>query len=632
MKDGFLKVKAVSPEIRVADVAFNKEKIIDATAKAAAEGVSLVVLPELAITSYSCEDLFLQTKLMESAASAAVEIAKTTEGKNLVAVVGMPLTVDGLLYNTAAVMCGGRILGVVPKSFIPNYTEFYEGRRFSEAPAENGEAIIAGEKYPFGTKLLFRCREMSEFVLAAEICEDLFVSVSPSGLHALAGATVIANPSASDEIVCKPDFRRKLVAVQSGKICAAYVYCNAHETESTTDVVFSAHNIIAENGAILAESEPFGAGECATEIDLNKIENERRRTTSVRPNDKNGYETIEFSLKKNEVKLTRAVSSRPFIPSADAERHERCEDILNIQCAALKKRLVHSHVKTAVIGVSGGLDSTLALLVTARAFSELSRPLTDVIGISMPCFGTTERTKSNAQTLCERLGVTFKEIDITDSVKAHLKDMGHDGVTFDVSFENAQARERTQLLMDIANMENGLVIGTGDLSELALGWCTYNGDHMSMYSVNCSVPKTLVRFLVRHIAEGNEAVRATLYDVLDTPVSPELLPSDGKEINQKTEDIIGPYELHDFFLYYAVRWGFTPEKILRLAVYAFAGEYDRETIKKWLKMFFRRFFVHQFKRSCVPNGPKIGSVSLSPRGDWRMPSDASGELWLAAIE
>lgn len=631
MKDGFIKVSAVSPEIKVADVEFNKARIIEAIEKASVEGVVLLVLPELAVTSYSCEDLFLQTKLIESAETAIVEIAKSTEGKNLVAVVGLPLTVNGLLYNSAAVLCGGKILGFVPKSFIPNYTEFYEGRRFSKAPAENGEAIVCGESYPFGTKLLFRCRELKEFVLAAEICEDLFVSVSPSSLHALAGATVIANPSASDEIVCKPDFRRKLVAVQSGKTVTAYIYCNAHETESTTDVVFSAHNIIAENGAILAESEPFKEGYCATEIDLNRIDNERRRTTSVRPNNAEGYEFIDFSLKKNETELTRAVSSRPFIPSADGERYERCEDILNIISAALKKRVTHSHVKTAVIGVSGGLDSTLALLVTARAFAELKRPATDVIGISMPCFGTTARTKSNAQKLCESLGVTFRETDITDSVKAHLKDMGHDGKTFDVAFENAQARERTQLLMDVANMENGLVIGTGDLSELALGWCTYNGDHMSMYSVNCSVPKTLVRFLVRHMADKNELVKETLYDILDTPVSPELLPSDGKEINQKTEDIIGPYELHDFFLYYAVRWGFAPEKILRLALYAFKGEYDKPTIEKWLRMFYKRFFIHQFKRSCVPNGPKIGSVSLSPRGDWRMPSDASGELWLSSI-
>ncbi len=631
MKDGFLKVSAISPEMKVADVEFNKARIIEAVEKASGENTALLVLPELAVTSYSCEDLFLQTKLIESAASATVEIAKTTEGRNIVVVVGVPLTVNGLLYNAAAVICGGRILGFVPKSFIPNYTEFYEGRRFAKAPTENGEAVVCGESYPFGTKLLFRCREMPEFVLAAEICEDLFVSVSPSSLHTLAGATVIANPSASDEIVCKPDFRRKLVAVQSGKTVSAYVYCNAHETESTTDVVFSAHNIIAENGVILAESEPFKEGCCSTEIDLNRLTNERRRTTSVRPNNAEGYQVIEFSLKKNETKLTRFVSARPFIPSGDEERRERCEDILNIISAALKKRVNHSRVKTAVIGVSGGLDSTLALLVTARAFAEMGRPATDVIGISMPCFGTTARTKSNAQKLCESLGVTFRETDITSSVKSHLKDMGHDGATFDVAFENAQARERTQLLMDVANMENGMVIGTGDLSELALGWCTYNGDHMSMYSVNCSVPKTLVRFLVRHVADENASVKETLYDILDTPVSPELLPSDGKVINQKTEDIIGPYELHDFFLYYSVRWGFAPEKILRLALYAFNGEYDKSTIESWLKMFYKRFFIHQFKRSCVPNGPKIGSVSLSPRGDWRMPSDASGELWLSSI-
>ena len=633
MKDGFLKSAAVSPSIKVADCEYNTGEIIKAIDEASKKDVSLLTLPELAITSYSCEDLFLQDILLDSAKKSLVKIALATKGKNIVVVVGFPVTVDGKLYNAAAVTTDGEILGIVPKSFIPNYTEFYEGRRFSEAPSDNGTVEIEGKSYPFGTKLLFKCREMPEFVLGVEICEDLFVSVSPSSLHTLAGATVIANPSASDEIVCKPDFRRKLVAIQSGKSCCGYVYCNAHETESTTDVVFSAHNIIAENGSIIAESAPFKQSYCESEIDLNKIENERRRLTSVRYNNSaEGYKTIEFSLKKKEVKLTRRVASRPFIPSNDAERHERCEDILNIQCAALKKRIVHSWAKTAVIGVSGGLDSPLALLVTSRAFQQMGRPAPDIIGISMPCFGTTKRTKSNAQTLCETLGISFREIDISESVKSHLKDMGHDGTTFDVSFENAQARERTQLLMDVANMENGLVIGTGDLSELALGWCTYNGDHMSMYAVNCSVPKTLVRYLVKHIADEDETIKPTLYDILDTPVSPELLPSDGKEINQKTEDIIGPYELHDFFLYYSVRWGFSPKKIMRLAKYAFAGEYTDEEIEKWLKLFYKRFFIHQFKRSCVPNGPKIGSVSLSPRGDFRMPADASSALWLKEFE
>ena len=634
MRDGFLKVACASPEQRVADCGFNTEQLLREIDRAASRGVALLVLPELAVTSYSCEDLFLQNALLESASRGVTRLAAATEGKNLVAVVGFPLTVNGKLYNAAAVLSGGRVLGVVPKSYLPNYTEFYEGRRFAAPPDQNVEIELDGQPCLFGTKQLFCCRSMPLFVLGVEICEDLFVAIPPSSRHSLAGATVIANPSASDELVCKPAFRRQLVAAQSAKNAGGYVYSNAGPSESTSDVVFSAHSLIAENGALLAESKPFGPGYCETELDLERLVNDRRRTTSVRDDAPGGYARVAFDLALRETALSRKIPPRPFIPSDKAERDARCEDILDIQSYGLKKRMEHARSKTAVLGVSGGLDSTLALLVCARTLERMGRPATDIEAVSMPCFGTTARTRSNAEILCERLGVSFRVVDITASVKQHLADIGHDGATPDVTLENAQARERTQVLMDLSNLTNGLVIGTGDLSEQALGWCTYNGDHMSMYAVNTSVPKTLVRHLVRYAADksGDEALRAVLYDILDTPVSPELLPSDGEEMVQKTEDLIGPYELHDFFLYYFVRWCFSPRKIFRLAQAAFAGEYDDATVKKWLREFCRRFFIHQFKRTCVPNGPKIGSVSLSPRGDWRMPSDASSALWLKELD
>ncbi|MEA4911690.1 MAG: NAD(+) synthase [Oscillospiraceae bacterium] len=633
MKDGFLKVASASPDVRVADCEYNTDKIIECIEKAERRRIRLLALPELAITAYSCGDLFLQPTLLEAAKRALLRVTDATKGKNLIAVVGLPVAVNGLLYNAAAVVCGGAILGVVPKSFIPNYSEFYEGRYFSEAPQENTEIPVGGHLVPFGAKQIFRCREMPDFQLAVEICEDLFTAASPCVWHTKAGATVVVNPSASDEVVTKADFRRKLVSIQSTKMGCAYVYCSAGPGESTEDVVFSAHDMIAENGAILAESAPFGEGWCETEVDVQRLMNERLRTTSVRDGDPpKGYLYTDFSLRAEQTALTRRVDAHPFVPSDDAVRAVRCEDIFNIQCAGLAKRVEHTRCAAAVIGVSGGLDSTLALLVACRAYKKLGRAPSGIIAVSMPCFGTTRRTKSNAHKLCEALGVTFRETDIGEAVRVHLRDVGHDGSTPDVTFENAQARERTQLLMDIANRENGLVIGTGDLSELALGWCTYNGDHMSMYAVNCSVPKTLVRYLVRYVADGDAALHDVLYDILDTPVSPELIPSDGKEMPQRTEDIIGPYELHDFFLYYFVRWSFSPEKILRLAAYAFDGVYDKATIEKWLRLFYKRFFAQQFKRSCVPGGPKVGSVALSPRGDWRMPADAVGALWLSALE
>ncbi len=634
MQHGFLKTAARSPELRVADCTFNVDRMIEAVDQAASDGVRLLVFPELSVTGYSCGELFLQRTLLESAKRELLRLCAATRGKNMVVAAGLPVAMSGKLYNCAALMCDGVLLGVVPKSYLPNDTEYYEGRYFAPAPAFLSEIEIGGEQVPFGRNILFECREMPSFVLAAEICADLFVGLSPSESHALAGATVIVNLSASDELVSKSEFRKNLVAIQSAKTTSAYVYCSAGPDESTDDVVFSGHCLIAENGSVIAEAEAFGCGLAQTELDLERIEAERRRCTAQRPDIAEEYLSVEFSLKPEETRLTREISPWPFLPPEGQKRAQRFENILSIQSAGLRKRLAHTGSKMAVIGVSGGLDSTLALLVSVRAMREMGRPASDVLCISMPCFGTTSRTKSNAQQLCESLGVSFRTIDIAASVRQHLEDIGHDPNQTDTAYENAQARERTQILMDIANAEGGLVIGTGDLSELALGWCTYNGDHMSMYAVNCSVPKTLVRHLVRYIADsdGSAQLQAVLYDILDTPVSPELLPTDGEEIVQKTEDIVGPYELHDFFLYYFVRFGFSPEKLLRLAQYAFADSYTPQVIQKWLGVFLRRFFSQQFKRSCVPNGPKIGSVSLSPRGDWRMPSDAVSSLWLKELE
>ncbi len=634
MRDGFVRVAAASPELKVADVAFNTAEIKKAIDNAVSRSVSLLALPELCVTAYTCGDLFLQGALLDKAEAAVLEIAAHTKGKSLAVVAGFPARLGGKLYNAAAVMANGEILGVVPKSFIPNYSEFYEARHFSPAPCDSGAITLGEREYPFGTQLIFRCGNMPLFTFAVEICEDLFVADSPSCLHSLAGAHIIVNPSASDELVCKPRFRRELIKTQSVKNICGYVYADAGAGESTTDLVFSAHDLIAENGALLSESAPFGDGYCETEIDLLRLEAERLRTSCVRSEYPEGYLTIDFPLEMKELTLTRKFDRHPFIPSDNTERAERCEDILSIQSAGLERRLRHINCKSAVLGISGGLDSTLALLVTVRSFDNLGLSRTGIKCLSMPCFGTTERTKSNAQILCERLGVDFKVVDITEAVNLHLRDLAHDGVTTDAAYENAQARERTQLLMDTANMCGGLVVGTGDLSELALGWCTYNGDHMSMYGVNCSIPKTLVRHLVRHFSEtcGDEKLSLALLDILDTPVSPELLPAKDGEITQKTEDIVGPYELHDFFLYYALRFGFAPKKILRIASLAFEGEYDGATIKKWLETFYRRFFNNQFKRSCAPDGPKVGTVALSPRGDWRMPSDACSKLWLDELK
>lgn len=634
MQDGFVKVAAATPQVRVADPAYNAARIIEKMDEAAKLGAKLLVLPELCLTGYTCGDLFWSQKLLEGALAGLETVRAHSGGLPLLTAVGLPLCFGGKLYNAAAVVQGGAVLGVVPKTFLPNYGEYYEKRHFAPAPAGVGELELLGRRVPFGTKLLFACETMPDLKVGVEVCEDLWSPEPPSNGLARAGATVILNLSAGDEVVGKADYRRDLVKNQSGRLLCAYLYACAGQGESTTDVVFSGHNMAAENGTILAEGRLFRDETVATEVDVARLQGERRRNTTFPQENQEGYRLLTFSLALEETELTRPVSDRPFIPSDRQDRAARCEDILSIQSQGLRKRLEHSRAMTAVVGVSGGLDSTLALLVSARAMDLLGRRRADIVAVTMPCFGTTRRTKSNAVLLAERLGATLREIDITESVKSHFRDIGHDPENHNVVFENSQARERTQVLMDVANGTGGLVVGTGDLSELALGWATYNGDHMSMYGVNASVPKTLIRHIVAYEAEktADPALRATLRDILDTPVSPELLPAKDGEISQKTEELVGPYELHDFFLYYLVRWGFAPRKIYRLAKYAFRGQYGEETILRWLRVFVRRFFGQQFKRSCLPDGPKVGSVTLSPRGDWRMPSDASAALWLEELE
>lgn len=631
VKDGFIKVAAVSPELRVADCAFNSVKITEAVFAAAERGVSLLVFPELCVTGYTCADLFLQKSLTDGAEAALSRIAEETAGLDIVAIVGVPLIREGKLYNCAAVVQGGRVLAVVPKTHLPNYGEFQEPRWFEPGRDENAPSCCADA--PFGARLAFKCRQMPEFAFAVEICEDLWVAAPPSVRHAEAGALLIANLSASDETIAKAEYRRTLVAGQSARLACGYVYADAGTGESTTDMVFSGHNLIAANGSILAESPPFAGGYCSAEIDLQAMLHERRRLTTFRRR-ADGYSEIYFDMRLRETALSARPPRLPFVPGEGAERAARLELVLNIQAHGLKKRLAHTGVKKIVLGVSGGLDSTLALLVAARAADLSGRPRTDILAVTMPAFGTTERTRGNAEKLCLRLGAELRTVDISEAVKQHFSDIGHDMSRHDVTYENSQARERTQVLMDVANQAGGLVVGTGDLSELALGFTTYNGDHMSMYGVNAGIPKTLVRHLVRYEAEraADAGLREALLDVLDTPVSPELLPPGAGGPAQRTEEIVGPYELHDFFLYYAVRWGFTPSKILRLAKIAFEGSYEGEEILKWLKIFYRRFFAQQFKRSCLPDGPKVGSVSLSPRGDWRMPSDAAAALWLGELD
>ena len=635
MQDGWIKTAAAAPPIRVADCAYTAQQIVGCMKRAEQAQVQLLVLPELCMTGYTCGDLFLQPTLLQGAWRGLQQVCEKSAEMELLCVLGVPVVQQGKLYNCAAVIQKGKILGLVPKTHLPNYNEFYEKRHFEPAPAENSVLIRDEQRIPFGSRLLFRCQTAPDFCLGVEVCEDVWVPQAPSVAHTAAGATVIANVSASDETIGKADYRRALITMQSARLVCGYVYADAGEGESTTDMVFAGHQIIAENGTLLAQSAPFSGQMAISEIDVQRLASERRRMTTFPATRQQGYEEIAFSLAQRPTALTRAVPKQPFVPSGQTDRAERCESILRMQAAGLKKRMEHSHSKTAVVGISGGLDSCLALLVMARAMDALKRPRKEIIAVTMPCFGTTARTKGNAEVLCEQLGVTLRCIDIGPAVRRHFADIGHAMEDHSVVFENSQARERTQVIMDIANQTGGLVVGTGDLSELALGWATYNGDHMSMYGVNASVPKTLVRHIVRYEADrtDNAALRDVLLDILDTPVSPELLPAqeDG-QIAQKTEDLVGPYELHDFFLYYAIRWAFRPQKVFRLACYAFAGDYEKQTILFWLKTFYRRFFNQQFKRSCLPDGPKVGSVSLSPRGDWRMPSDASAALWQAELD
>ncbi len=634
MNYGFIKACAVSPALRVADCPYNAQKTIEAMQQAAEDGCQLTVFPELGLTGYTCGDLFLQQPLLDAAEAALREILKASEALQLVALVGLPVTVDAKLYNCAAVVCQGALLGLVPKSHIPNYGEFYEKRHYCAAPAGVKEISFAGQKTLFGTKLLFRCETMQAFTLAVEICEDLWAPLPPSTAHALAGATVIANLSASDETVGKAEYRRALVSQQSARLLCAYLYADAGHGESTTDMVFSGHNLIAENGALLAESRPFSQALACTELDLGRLLAERRRNTSFEPVT-DGYETVSFHLPLREIPLTRYISPTPFVPADGGARAERCELILQMQADGLAKRIEHAHAKTAVIGISGGLDSCLALLVAVHAMKKLDRSMDSILAVTMPCFGTTKRTRSNAEILCQELGVQFTEISIANTVRSHFADIGQSETNFDITFENGQARVRTLELMDLANRTGGLVVGTGDLSELALGWATYNGDHMSMYGVNAGVPKTLVRHIVRYEADAanSDTLREVLRDILDTPVSPELLPAkENGEIAQQTESLVGPYELHDFYLYYVLRFGFSPAKIYHLAKTALGERYSDEVLLHWLRNFYRRFFQQQFKRSCLPDGPKVGSVTLSPRGDWRMPSDACMSVWQAELD
>lgn len=633
MFDGFVKAAAASPDLKVADCTFNTQKIEEVMQEAYQQQVSLLVFPELCITGYTCSDLFLQESLHQAAWKSLLHLEAYSGGMKMVTVVGLPIAFEGSLYNAAAVLYNGEILGVVPKSYIPNYSEFYEARYFASGMPYT-LLKIEGREIPFGTDLLFCCRQIPEFRLGIEICEDLWVPLPPGTRLALAGATLLANLSASDEVVGKAQYRRELVKSQSARLICGYIYADAGEGESTTDMIFAGHNLISENGTMLAESRRFENGMITADLDLKRLMSERIRTTTWQKKPDPSIHQIEFDMNPVSYKLTRKFEKHPFVPDDAGDRARRCEEIFTMQAVGLKKRLKHIGCKHAVIGISGGLDSTLALLVTVRAFDMLGLDRSDIIAVTMPCFGTTDRTYNNACELVRRLGAGFEEVNISEAVKLHFRDIGQDPERHDVTYENCQARERTQVIMDIANMNGGIVVGTGDLSELALGWATYNGDHMSMYAVNASIPKTLVRHLVRYAADtaDSEELREILLDILDTPVSPELIPPKDGVISQQTEDIVGPYELHDFFLYYMLRFGMPPAKIYRMALQTFDGDYSRETILKWLRTFYRRFFAQQFKRSCLPDGPKVGTVTVSPRGDWRMPSDASAAVWLKEID
>ena len=640
MRDGFICIAAGTPKIRVADCRYNAEQIFTMMREADKQGVKILALPELCLTGYTCGDLFLQDTLLDGAAEGLRTILEATRHLEILTALGMPVRAGGKLYNCAVVIQKGSVLAVVPKTYLPNYGEFYETRWFRSG-ADCGDDlwpfddVLAFNSYGGIGQCLIDCPDVPGLKVGVEICEDLWAGDPPSRRLAEAGATVILNLSASNEVVGKAAYRRQLAVGQSGRLCCAYVYADAGEGESTTDLVFTGHNMIAENGALLAEHR-FSTGLTIADVDVQRLIYERRRLTPFPAVNTAGLYRNEAAFTSCVTKLTRCVSPTPFIPENEADRAARCEEILTIAALGLKKRLEHTGAKTAVVGLSGGLDSTLALLITALAMGMLHRPASDIVAVTMPCFGTTDRTRNNAVVLAGRMGATLRAIPIGETVRSHFRDIGQSVDEHDVTYENAQARERTQVLMDVANQTGGLVIGTGDLSELALGWCTYNGDHMSMYAVNASIPKTLVRHLVDYVARDNlkkdQELTDVLEDILDTPVSPELLPAVQGEISQRTEDLVGPYELHDFFLYYVLRWGFGPRKVFRLAELALGRSYSREVILKWLRSFYRRFFAQQFKRSCMPDGPKVGSVALSPRGDWRMPSDAVARLWLEELE
>ena len=635
MQDGFVKIAAATPDLRVADCAYNASEIVKLAKQAAAKGAHLVVFPELCLTGYTCGDLFLQRTLLDGAVAALDTVCRETAALNAAVVVGLPLVHQGKLFNVAAVLCGGKIEGVVPKQFIPNYSEFYEARHFVSGAGVPFQTIsLLGQDTLFagGEPLLFQCADMPEFTLGVEICEDLWVANPPSTRLAQAGATVIVNLSASDEIIGKASYRRDLVRQQSARLLCAYLYADAGFGESTQDLVFAGHDLIAENGALLAESRLFDRGVIYADIDVQRLTHERRRMNTFVTEQNPMVAALPVHPGANDL-TDRTFPRTPFVPASKALRDERCEEILSLQATGLATRLRHTHAKTAVVGLSGGLDSTLALIVLVHAFDMLGLDRKGILAVTMPCFGTTARTKGNAEKLADAYGVTLETVDIKAAVDQHFSDIGQSKDDLSVTFENGQARMRTLVLMNLANKTGGMVVGTGDLSELALGWATYNGDHMSMYGVNASIPKTLVRYLVAYEADRTMGeLSDVLYDVLDTPVSPELLPPKDGEISQKTEDLVGPYELHDFFLYYMLRFGYPPRKIYRIARKTFAGVYDDATIKKWLVTFVRRFFTQQFKRSCLPDGPKVGTVTLSPRGDWRMPSDACAALWLSEAE
>ena len=635
MRDGFFRVAAATPAVRAAQVAGNLRSIKELIFQAAEEGCGLVCFPELAVTAYTCGDLFRDAALLAAAEQGLAQLLEDTKELDILCAVGVPVPWEGALYNCAALFHRGRLLGLPAKEHIPNYGEFYEARHFTPAP-DPVTVAYCGQKVPLGKGLLFPCENVPGLTVAAELCEDLWGAQPPSAALAQNGATVVLNASCSDEVIGKAEYRRDLVKMWSGHLLCAYVYADGGPGESTTDMVFAGHDLIAENGALLGESQLFTHGLTTADIDLERLVQERRRMNTWQDRRDSAVVRVPFRYREETLQNfqpRRRFSPAPFVPRDQEGLTSRCQLILTMQAQGLATRLSHIGCKSAVIGLSGGLDSTLALLVTVRAFDRLRLDRKGIYAVSMPCFGTTGRTKSNAQKIAEELGVDFREVSIEKAVRQHFADIGQDMDCLDAAFENSQARERTQVVMDLANRVGGIAIGTGDLSELALGWATYNGDHMSMYGVNASVPKTLVRYLVRYEAEhSGERLAQALFDVLDTPVSPELLPPKDGEISQKTEELVGPYELHDFFLYYMLRFGFAPGKIYRMACRAFEGAYAPETIKRWLATFYRRFFSQQFKRSCLPDGPKVGSVTLSPRGDLRMPSDASSQLWLEEIE